>query len=272
MAEEDENVVAPGAAAAAPHAAAPRTRPRSSFPSFKGDMDSLATMDWVSKVDSYKTIARITTEEAAEAVKFAMEAGSVAEVWLRNLRMRDAATAADWAQLKPVLLARFSPKITASEKAQVVECLRQGKQEDVAAFYDRCISVQLLVDRDVPAAHKAGGGASRLREVVRGQHPGQVPPRAPRDRRVQGRRQQRPGLRLHGGVPGRGPEDRGQRQEDQDGHRGRGGHQRRRRRRHGRRRSRAAAWLSRRSAESSRVPWRCSRMPRTCSPTRRRSA
>jgi hypothetical protein len=113
-------------------------------------------MDFATKVDSYAKVARLEDDETAEAFSFSMGVASNAEAWLRNLRNEDEATAGSWRRLKPAFLRRFAPNLTASEKAALVERLRQDKHEDVASFLDRCKEVQFLVERDIPEERRVG--------------------------------------------------------------------------------------------------------------------
>jgi hypothetical protein len=123
---------------------------------FKGDGDALATLDFIQKVDAYALVTRLTDAETAQAVAFAVEMGSRADVWLSNLRLSAPRDAASWDRLKIRLQERFSPRQTASEKAAIVEALKQGKEEDVAAYADRCDKIQYLLERDIPDERKTG--------------------------------------------------------------------------------------------------------------------
>ncbi len=126
------------------------------LPLFKGKMDALKTAAFVAKVASFATVTRLTPEETAEAVAFAMADDSPADKWMQNLRLSNAAAAGNWTLLSPMLVTRFSPRLTPSEKASLVEGLKQSKDEDVHAFVDRCHSVQFLMERDIPDDQKQG--------------------------------------------------------------------------------------------------------------------
>ena len=133
------------------------------LPVFQGKNDAHATRNFIDKVDGYATVTRLSTEEAAQAVAFAMQPGSPADLWLANLKVTDHANTLTWLLLKPLLLARFSPALTASEKAAVVDACRQGKHEDVQTFKDQCETVQILLDRDMDDAMKTAGNLANYR-------------------------------------------------------------------------------------------------------------
>lgn len=146
-----------------PQHGAALNRARLVLPLFKGKMDALATTAFIAKVESFATVTRLNAEETAQAVAFAMEDGSAADKWIQNLRISQPDALADWDVMRPLLQTRFSPRLTPSEKAAIVESLRQAKEEDVHAFLDRCESVQYLMERDIPDAQKIGANAASYR-------------------------------------------------------------------------------------------------------------
>ena len=127
---------------------------RLSLRPFEGKNDARTTRDFCLKADGYQAVARLTAVETAQAVAFAMVPGSAADLWLANLIEEVPADARDWTRLRPLLMARFSPDLTASERAAMVDHCKQAKNEDVQAFLDQCKATQLLLDRNVPDAEK----------------------------------------------------------------------------------------------------------------------
>lgn len=134
----------------------PPNRARLVLPPFEGGNGTTAmeARDFVDKCDSYATVARLSNEEIAQAVNFAVKKGSVAATWLRSLRQEDAAVAADWAQLKARFLARFCPSWTPAERAAAVGALKQNAHEDALSFLDRCRETQIMVEVDISAARR----------------------------------------------------------------------------------------------------------------------
>ncbi len=139
-------------------------RARLTLPLFEGKNDALVTRNFIKKVEGYQAVCRLTDAETAQAVAFAMVQGSVADMWLANLLERNEDRATNWPTLRDDLQERFSPALTASEKAAAVDSCKQGKGEDVQAFMDQCETIQLLLDRDLPADRKTGGNAAAYRE------------------------------------------------------------------------------------------------------------
>jgi hypothetical protein len=131
------------------------------LPSFDGKLDGTMTRNFLSKVDGYAQVTRLSPEETAQAVAFALVPGSAADHWMINLKERQPDDAATWANLRPLMLARFSPALTASEKAQVMDNCKQSKNQDVQTFKDQCITTQLILDRDMDNDLKIGGNAAR---------------------------------------------------------------------------------------------------------------
>ena len=157
--DDDGNIIiaAQGGAAAAANKA------RLTLPLFEGKNDARATRDFCLKVDSYKAVARLTDAKTAQAVSFAMVQGSAADLWLTNLMEENPANAALWTTLRPLLMARFSPDLTASERAAATDHCKQGRGEDVLMFLDQCRATQLLLDRSIPAEEKTGGQEAAYR-------------------------------------------------------------------------------------------------------------
>jgi hypothetical protein len=105
-------------------------------------------------VDSFMAVTRLNQAETAQAVAFAMVPGSTADLWLENLLESHPDDVATWALMRPLLLARFSPTLTASEKAAMVDNCKQTRTEDVQAFMDKCESTQILLERHIPDAQR----------------------------------------------------------------------------------------------------------------------
>lgn len=126
------------------------------LPTFEGKENAQITRGFIAKVDGYKAVTRLSDEETAQAVAFAMLPGSPADLWLTNLAEHTVASTESWDTLKPLLLARFTPTLTASEKAAAVDACKQQKGDNVLNFLDKCEGVQLMLDRDIPRARKTG--------------------------------------------------------------------------------------------------------------------
>ena len=62
----------------------------------------------------------------------------------------------DWDTLRPHFTTRFSPEMSSSQRAALVEVCRQHKTEPVKAFMDRCRATQLTLDRHIPNDQKTG--------------------------------------------------------------------------------------------------------------------
>lgn len=156
--------MADGAVNADPGAAV-GNKARLTLPNFKGENDALATRNFCHKVDGYMLVTRLTEEETAQAVAFAMTAGSVADLWLQNLTESDPDSVGTWDRLRPLIIGRFSPTLTPSERAAALEGCRQGKNEDVKAYMDKCESVQIMVEREIPRANRVGNFAASFLET-----------------------------------------------------------------------------------------------------------
>ena len=145
---------------------------RLTLPLYKGLNDGKATRDFCRKVDSYQHVARLTDEETAQAVTFTMVPGSAAHEWITNTTEENPDLVATWPVLRPLLVARFSPALTPSEKSASVDLCKQKKDEDVLRFFDKCRTTQLLLDRNIPDAEKAAGNGvgyqRRYREGILG--------------------------------------------------------------------------------------------------------
>jgi hypothetical protein len=139
--------------------AAPR-RAKLTLPHFKGDTNALEAIDFADKVDAYAEVMEINAGQAAKAVAFAVKQGSKAALWLRTLRIDEPNVANDWEQLKPRLLARFSPILTPSERAAVADNLKMTRDEEVQTFADRCREIQIMLERDIPEAERTGNNAA----------------------------------------------------------------------------------------------------------------
>lgn len=141
---------------------------------FEGKNDARATRNFCMKVDGYRAVARLTDEETAQAVSFAMVPASTADLWLTNLAEKTPDMATRWTRLRPLIIKRFSPDLTASERATAVDNCRQKKSEDVPAFLDQCQSVQLMMDRQIEddekdtAAYRAKFDAAVLELFLKG--------------------------------------------------------------------------------------------------------
>jgi hypothetical protein len=125
------------------------------LPVFEGKLDGQATRNFLSKVDGYSAVTRLTPQETAQAVAFALLPGSAADHWLTNLKEREEAVASAWDTLRPRMVTRFCPALTATEKAAAVDGCRQGRNEEILTFRDQCESTQLLLDRDMDPVLKA---------------------------------------------------------------------------------------------------------------------
>lgn len=136
--------------------AAAGNKARLQLPFFRGENCARSTRDFLSKVDGFMAVTRLTDAEAAQAVSFAMIQGSPAYAWLTNLTESDPVVVNLWSTLKPRLETRFSPDMTASERAAAVDGCKQLKHEDVLVYMDKCIATQLMLDRDMEADHKVG--------------------------------------------------------------------------------------------------------------------
>lgn len=131
-------------------------RARLTLPLFEGKNDWQLTRTFITKVDGYAAVCNLDAAQTAQAVAFAMVQGSTADHWLANLREREPNVAGAWDVLAPRLQERFSPALTASEKATAGDGCRQHKAEDVQAFADRCETTQLMLDREIPNNRKTG--------------------------------------------------------------------------------------------------------------------
>ena len=160
MADDNVAVAAQGGAAAA-------NKARLTLRFFEGKNDARATRDFCLKVDGYQAVARLTDAETAQAVSFAMVQGSAADLWLTNLTEENPAHAALWTVLRPLLMGRFSPDLTASERAAAADHCKQGRGEDVLMFLDQCRATQLLLDRNIPAGERIGNGAQAVAYRIR---------------------------------------------------------------------------------------------------------
>jgi uncharacterized membrane protein YgcG len=132
----------------------PANRARLHLPPFKGDNNAHTTRTFARRVDGFMAVSRLTQEETAQAVAFSFVAGSPAEVWLENLQEAHPDEVETWAQLRPLLIARFSPTLTPSEEAAIAAHCTQHRGEDVQTFVDRCENTQILLERRIPQVQR----------------------------------------------------------------------------------------------------------------------
>ena len=121
---------------------------------FEGREDAADARDFIAKVEAYRIVARLTEAETVQAIQFACTPGSVAATWLSALAEEEPTQVVDWATLRPHLTARFSPEMSSSQRAALVDVCRQNKTEPVKAFMDRCRTTQLTLDRSIPNDQK----------------------------------------------------------------------------------------------------------------------
>ena len=131
------------------------------LPVFKGDTNAPAALSFIRKVNAYQQVTQLDNAQTAQAVAFSFPEGSKAALWLRNLESQEADVAADWEQLRERLRTRFSPVLTPSERATILDEIRQARDEEVATFADRCVEAQITLERDLTAAQKAEAGFER---------------------------------------------------------------------------------------------------------------
>ena len=148
---------AAAAAAAVALAMANTNKARLTLRPFEGREDAADARDFIAKVEAYRIVARLTELETVQAIQFACVPGSVAALWLATLAEEDPDQVVDWATLRPQFTARFSPAMSSSQRASLLEVCRQYKTEAVKAFMDRCRATQLTLDRDIPNDQKTGG-------------------------------------------------------------------------------------------------------------------
>ena len=145
-----EAQAAAAAAAAVALALANTNKARLTLRPFEGREDAADARDFIAKVEAYRIVARLTELETVQAIQFACVPGSVAATWLATLAEEDPDQVVDWATLRPQFTARFSPAMSSSQRASLLEVCRQYKTEAVKAFMDRCRATQLTLDRDIP--------------------------------------------------------------------------------------------------------------------------
>ena len=131
-------------------------RARLTLALFEGKDDAKMTRDFCLKVDGYQAVARLTDAETAQAVSFAVAPASAFEEWITGQTEETPAAVGLWTTLRPLIMDRFTPELTASERAAAADHCRQAKGENVLQFLDKCRSMQLMQDRDVPDAEKIG--------------------------------------------------------------------------------------------------------------------
>jgi len=145
------------AAAAAFAMVVPANKAKVHLRAFEGKNDDPTdALDFVDKVQGYAQIARLTDEETAQAVAFTVVPNSEAALWLQTQKRENPASVATWAALEPVLLARWCPALTPSQRAAAMDVCKQKKGEGVQAFMDRCRATQLSADRSIPDGDKTG--------------------------------------------------------------------------------------------------------------------
>jgi hypothetical protein len=147
-ANDDEDVAVGGGGARA-------TKARLTLPKFFGTGHPLETKLFIAKVAAYARVCTLDDAQTAEAVSFALE--GEASTWLVNQLMTDPAAVQSWDTLRPLMQTRFSRTLTPTERARMVEELKQRPNEKVYAFYDRCHAVQHVCELDVPQDQRTGG-------------------------------------------------------------------------------------------------------------------
>ena len=97
MADNDDDAVGANAA----------NKARLHLRPFEGKNDSRVTRDFCRKVTGYRAVARLSDEETAQAVGFAMLQGSAADEWYTALTEENPDAVETWAALEPLLMARW---------------------------------------------------------------------------------------------------------------------------------------------------------------------
>ena len=141
----------------------PINKARLVMPLFDGKGDARATIKFLELVDSYQTVTRLTDEETARAVPFALIPGSTAETWYQNLKDDRPNDVAEWPALRARIIERFSPPLNPSQKGKVADALSQGAKEDVQSFLDRVRSAQKLINKGFPENMRTGNQADSYR-------------------------------------------------------------------------------------------------------------
>ena len=142
------------------------------LPEFSGDVaqDTMTVIEYINQVEMSKTAANWSDAVTAEKVKLKLV--GPARIWLQN-RIRALTPGlnafdpeapegggAAGPGLRRLLLDRFMPQQTAGEQERLRATLLQGDNEQVQVFYDRCESIQFILDLELPEDFRKNSKAS----------------------------------------------------------------------------------------------------------------
>ena len=120
-----------------------RGRLRLDLPTFSGAKGPLDAQGFLKDAEGYKEACGLNDGQAVQAVQFALR--DVAKVWGANLAITTDLQTITWQDYKAQFERRFGLSMSPSEKAKLVEGLKQKPDESVKAFFDRCQSAELIL-------------------------------------------------------------------------------------------------------------------------------
>ena len=143
LSQEQLRAVADQVAVEINRAQALKGRLKLDLPTFSGAKGPLDAQAFLKDAEGYKEACGLSDGQCVQAVQFALR--DAAKVWGANLAMTVDLQTVSWENYKRYFEKRFGLSMSPSEKAKLVEGLKQKPEESVRAFYDRCQSAELVL-------------------------------------------------------------------------------------------------------------------------------
>ena len=113
------------------------------LPPFSGAKGPLDAQGFLRDAEGYKDACGLNDQQLIQAVQFALR--EEAKTWGANLALVDDLKTMSWEDYRTKFEKRFGLSMSPSEKAKLAEGLKQNSGESVRAFYDRCLSAELIL-------------------------------------------------------------------------------------------------------------------------------
>ena len=130
------------------------------LPKFYGNShDTLSAKAWCDRVQDVQKVAKWSPEQTASFACMAMMEN--AGLWQQNLVDQEIDERTTWDSLKKLFLERFHAAKTLAELAKLRLTIHQKANEEVADFYDRCVSAMLTLFENWKAVEAAEAAADK---------------------------------------------------------------------------------------------------------------
>lgn len=133
------------------------------IPAFSGER-GLDAKTFVSRIEKYASVQQLNDKQAADAAMFALEGKALR--WAQNRREEGDGILEKWSEFQKAILKRFSPTPSYAEQRKLIEGLRQGREENVEDFYDRCEATQYILDEDLTTEVRQGANFKTIHETA----------------------------------------------------------------------------------------------------------